>query len=168
MRVPLRSAVSTAYQRRRYVYVIGGWADDGILSNAFQYHTGLDAWTDKKSMKERREGAAGLLYQKSKILVCGGRDFTSVGKYKFKVHSSCELYDILNDRWRSFPALKRPRVFHAMAELSGVVFVFGGTDGKKQKIDSIEKLVTVDGKLQWRLRRETLPEKRSEMAAVVY
>ncbi len=61
-----------------------------------------------------------------------------------------------------------------MVNLHGSVFAMGGLDEtNREHQDSIEELVTVDDadngtKVEWRVREEKLPDKRSEFAAVMY
>ena len=59
--------------------------------------------------------------------------------------NAVERYDSMRDTWERFPSLNMARSMHSSCTIGNMLYVIGGRDSGSQEINSIEKLVNIDG-----------------------
>ena len=63
-----------------------------------------------------------------------------------EVSKTCDSYDISQNKWSSFSAMKYARMYHGMVTYNNIVYTLGGTGQTWSGLCSVEKYDTVEQK----------------------
>ena len=126
-------AAHCAIALRNLIYVLGGYHENDCHKSIECFDASTDHWTYGPSMNVARQfaGAAVLC---GKIFIAGGssdREFESI-------EGSCEMFDPVQDQWSLVSILVVPRAACAMVSFDDHLYLFGGEDSCKDKLDSVE------------------------------
>lgn len=137
------------------VYLFGGEAADGVLSDTLRYDIENDAWEVAASKPTAvADVQAALLGEK--VYIPGGRlpsgEPTNV----------LEIYDPRHDRWESGEPLPVTLSAYALAAFEGRLYLFGGWDGSRY-VDTVYEFDPGSG---W-TERQRMSQPRGFASAVV-
>jgi N-acetylneuraminic acid mutarotase len=150
------------------IYVLGGFLSLSAKASSgmeyFDLKTG--AWTMAKDLPVKQQSASAIAYE-GKLYVFGGTD----GKRNL---SSIAIYDPSNDSWRiSDTDLPISTWGMGIAELNGVIFLFGGggvdEKGRPAVTNASTRIFAFDPKTERLIeRKEKLPLPFSQLNCSVY
>lgn len=105
----------------RYIYLIGGSDAD----STYRYDPALDTWAELSPMNTLRR-QFGIAAYRNFIFVTGG---SSGNGATFRLHSSCERYDVNTDRWTAIAEIQTGLNSHGVHMFGQRLHVFGGLTG---------------------------------------
>jgi len=148
------------------LYAIGGARDGLSVSDIAAYDAAADAWTTLAPMPTPRDhlGVAAL---GGRVHALGGRtgghDHGAGDPFTLTTH---EVYDPEADAWTAAADMPTGRSGHALAELDGCLYAFGGEGNRAASdgmFDEVERFVASSG--AWE-RLGAMPTPRHGMGAV--
>ena len=114
----------TAYSNE--IITIGGRGSEGAIGDVYRFDLATGVWSDAANKPTPVSEVEAVLIGE-KIYVPGG--FDSEGAPT----AILEIYDPRQDVWTIGAALPSPVANYALADYEGLLYLFGGTDGKDSK-----------------------------------
>lgn len=109
------------------IYVFGGYDGEKYLDTAEAYNPANDSWRRVTPMPTPR-AFAGCVVVNDFIYVIGGRNKGLFGERSVGV---MEMFDPATSIWRDRRPVPTPRADPVTIAIEGVIYVMGGTDGRK-------------------------------------
>lgn len=105
------------------IYTIAGEGPEGVSGMVFRYSPEQDAWQTLQTKPTAVADVQGVLIGE-KIYVPGGRDSSGAPV------TALEIYDPRRDVWETGADLPAAVSAYALADLEGLLYLFGGWDGE--------------------------------------
>ncbi|BHF61682.1 regulation of translational initiation [Sparganum proliferum] len=132
------------------IFIVGGWRDCERRVDEFLVREGR--WRERAALAVERYGHAAAVVKVPAAAAADGEE-TLIGVFGGWRLSSCEVYEVRQDRWHKLPDLPEARTKPAAACLPGDsrVFVFGGENERRTRLASV---VFCHLRADWRRRLE--------------